>query len=269
MVSRFFAAYLKHGPIAFGKWRLRKLLAPWLVARLDTGPWIRVTGVSMFEWKVLAGEASGEQATLAQFRRLVRPGDVVLDVGANIGSYALTAASIAGDAGRVIAFEPDPAVAERIRQNAALNGMTNVTVVASAVGAVSGTLQLHLGDWDSEGSSVYLREAGTPGSVAVPITSLDEYLRDAGIDRVAVVKIDAEGAELDILNGAPHLLSRVDAPAIIIEANPLTLRAAGVTMGQLRGALENFGYSVSVIEVMRWRDETVENWLAKKSREVT
>ena len=264
IVSRSFAAFLQFSPVEFGKWRLRRWLAPWLVAQLDTGPWIRVSGVSKFEWDVLRGAASGEYATARVFCDLVKAGDVVLDVGANIGYYALTAASRVGAAGRVIAFEPDPVVAERIRQNVELNGMDNVTVVASAVGARDGTLQLHLGGWDSEASSVYLHEPDAKGTVAVPVTTLDDFLRVASIGHVAVLKIDAEGAELDILHGAQALLTRADAPVVIVEANPLTLRAAGVTVVQLRAALDNCGYVVSVIQVMSWRGEMVENWLATR-----
>lgn len=263
-ISRLLAAYLRFVPVSFGKWRLRTLLAPWLVARLEPGPWIRVSGVSKFEWLVLTGEAGGERSTVKSFTQLLAPGDTMIDIGANIGFFALIGASIVGDSGRVVAFEPDPIVADRARENASLNGMTNLAVVTSAVGAAPGTLQLHRGGWDSEGSSLYLQEPDAPGDVLVPVTTLDAWLETAGIDRVAVLKIDAEGAELDIIAGAGQLLSRNDAPAIIIEANPVTLRAAGVTTAQLRSALAAHGYVMTVIETMEWRGEMVENWLARK-----
>jgi FkbM family methyltransferase len=250
-------------PFERGKWRLGQLLAPWLVTRLDTGPWIRVSGVSEFEWRAIRGESAGETGTLAAFSGLLRDGGIVIDVGANIGFYTLTAAIDVGIAGRVVAFEPNAGAAARLRENIAINRLTNVTVAQSAVGARDGTITFHLAT-DSEASSVYAGGDDVATTVTVPIVSLDRYLAAAGIGHVDVLKIDAEGAELDVLGGARELLSQPDAPSIIVEANPVTLRAADRSTADLRALLLESGYTVSCIETMRWRGEIVENWLAQK-----
>ncbi len=83
---------------------------------------------------------------------------MVIDVGANVGYYALMAATRVGPSGRVIAYEPGPAPAARLRENVALNGLSNVTVVEAAVADRPGTLHLNLVE-DSEASSLYKTRA--------------------------------------------------------------------------------------------------------------
>jgi FkbM family methyltransferase len=211
----------------------------------------------------MRGESAGETSTLAAFSGLLRDGGVVIDVGANIGFYSLAAALDVGIAGRVLAFEPNAGAAARLRENVAINGLNNVTVVQAAAGARDGTITFHLAT-DSEASSLYAAGDDVATTVTVPIVTLDQYLAGAGIGQVDVLKLDAEGAEIDVLAGARLLLSRPDAPSVIVEANPVTLRAAGRSTADLRGLLLELGYTVSSIETMRWRGEIVENWLAQK-----
>lgn len=256
--------YLRYSPVQRGKWWLRRRAAPWLVARLDTGPWIRVSGVTPLEWSVLEGTEAAEGRTAEVFDRLLAPGRVVLDVGANVGYYSLTAAARVGASGRVIAFEPGPTVARRLRENAELNGLANLTVVQAAVADAPGTHRFQLAE-DSEGSSLYEGAADAVGTVEVAVTTLDREVSERGLTRVDLVKIDAEGAEVGVLRGARRLLSGADAPALVVEANPVTLKAAGESMESLRAELEDLGYRIEVIESMPWRGAVTENWLAKKA----
>jgi FkbM family methyltransferase len=258
-ISWLYSAY----PVERGKWRVGQALSPWLVTRLNTGPWIRVSGVSEFEWRALRGGKVGEAKTTAAFCALIKPGSIVVDVGANVGFYTLTAAQEAGATGRVIAFEPNEHAANRLRENIALNGLINVDVVSAALGAQEGKLTFHLAP-DSEGSSLYAVESQDGPTTEVIVATLDRYLGSAGVTRVDLLKIDAEGAELDVLRGGVSLLTGEGAPVIIIEANPVTLRAAGHSPADLRALIEGYGYTISVIEQMRWQGEPVENWLARR-----
>src|SRR4051812_48228179 len=114
IASAIVRLYIRLSPIERGKFRLRSFAASrFLVARSDRGLWFRISGVSGFEWKILDG-VKAEQATERAFQRLVRPGSTVLDAGANIGYFALTASSLMGRSGEVHAFEPTPAVASRL-----------------------------------------------------------------------------------------------------------------------------------------------------------
>jgi len=263
-ISALVRAYLRNVPIERGKWWLRRKTSPWLVARLDTGPWVRISGLCDFEWAVLERVETSESRTAELFTKLLAPGQVVVDVGANVGYYALTAAVGVGSAGRVVAFEPGPATAERLRENAALNNFSNLTVVQAAVSDVSGTSCFQLAQ-DCEGSSLYSVGEDTVGSVNARVTTLDSLADELGLDRVDLVKIDAEGAEVAVIRGARHLLSRADSPKVIVEANPATLRAAGESVASLRFEIESAGYLIDVIEAMPWRGELTENWLATKA----
>jgi FkbM family methyltransferase len=261
--SQLVRLYLRFVPFRRGKWWLRRRAAAWLVARLDTGPWIRVSGVSDFEWRTLEGSEAAEDRTAALFGRLLRAGGVVLDVGANVGYYALSAAARVGPGGRVVAFEPGPAAATRLRENASLNGLTNLQVIEAAVADRPGRLCFHLSG-DSEAASLFESATGAAGSVEVPVTTLDNFVKDAGLARVDLLKIDAEGAEVGILRGGRQLLAGADAPVVIVEANPVTLEAAGESVAALRAELERLGYTIAVIEGAPWRGAVVENWLATR-----
>jgi FkbM family methyltransferase len=263
--SQLVKFYLRCGPVDRGKWWLRQRVSKWLVARLETGPWIRVSGVADFEWKTLLGADNAESATSMCFRNLLQPGQTVVDVGANVGYYSLTAASRVGSSGRVIAFEPGPPAAARLLENVALNGFPNIEIVQSAVADRTGSVAFSLGN-DSEGSSMFdISGNSVQRYVDVPVTTLDGYLSTTATKHVDLLKIDAEGAELGVVMGARNLLADPDSPALIIEANPVTLSAAGTSVGELRDELNSLGYAISVLESISWMGTTVENWLGTKS----
>lgn len=261
MITGLVRSYGRYAPRGRGKWWLQRQTSSWLVAPLDSGLWIRVSGVCDLEWAVLEGTESSESRTEACFRQLLAPGQVVIDVGANIGYYALTAALGVGPSGRVVAFEPGPAPAARLRENAALNGLSNLEVREAAVADRAGRLALHLGE-DSEANSLFDAGPDAVGQVEVQVVTLDEQV--AELERIDLIKIDAEGAEVSVIRGAHRLLSGPNAPALIVEANPVTLRAANESVESLRDELESRGYTIEVLERMPWRGDITENWLARR-----
>jgi FkbM family methyltransferase len=185
------------------------------------------------------------------FRGLLRPGDVFLDVGANVGYYALMAAEICGRGGQVHAFEPIPANCAVLRQNAAINGLTNLTVN-----------QVALTDGQAEQVTLYLRQSGSNSGWAsiapsprrgnqplvVPATSLDRYVAERGLGAVALVKLDCEGAESLVLRGARELLSRPDGPDLMCELSPFHLSLLGSSAAELKGLIAERGYALYAIE---------------------
>ncbi len=261
-VSAAVRAYTLYAPTQRGATFLRRKTSRWLVARLDTGVWIRVSGVSDFEWHAFRGRPSPEALTMRVFVELLREGDTVLDIGANVGYYSLTAAARVGRTGRVIAVEADPRAARRLRENVALNKLENVTVIEAAASREAGMMAFHLGA-DSEGSSLAdLHDGGEV--VNVPVTTIDAIVAGADLQQVNILKMDVEGAEIDALAGASRVLSAAQPPRLVLEANPVTLRAAGRSVQDLRRCVESFGYRVSTIETLRWQGEAVENWLAAR-----
>lgn len=155
-------------------------------------------------------------------RRLVRPGQSVADVGANIGYYGLLFAQAVGPSGRVACIEPEPDNVAELRRNVEGNRLANVEVVPVAVGASTGTVSLRGG---INGAVV---EDGL-GEVQVPLRTLDELLGDRPVD---FIKIDVEGYEGHVLEGAARLLEE-QRPALFVEIHPGFLAPPHTTDGLL------------------------------------
>lgn len=151
-------------------------------------------------------------------RRTVPAGGVVYDVGANVGFFTLLAARLVGDRGRVVAFEPIADVAQLARQAVVRSAVLGrVDVRAQAVGATTGTAQMCRVAAGGIWSHMATRPAHpqTIGTVSVPVVSLDDVIA-AGAPVPDVVRIDVEGAEIDVLRGATRLLAE-HRPRIVCE----------------------------------------------------
>ena len=165
------------------------------------------------------------------FRRDVRPGDVVFDVGANLGAYTLLFAQWVGATGRVFAFEPAPQSHDGLTRLLAANGVSSrVSVTQAAVSSIEGSAAFLADGLDGASRIV----SGGPGTLTVPTVTIDDMCRREGI-KPRLIKIDAEGAELEILRGArqtiaaggtalrvyvemhPHLWADVDVTRTAIE----------------------------------------------------
>ena len=132
----------------------------------------------------------------------LRPGDVALDLGGNLGTSALLFARLVGRRGRVISFEP--AFADLLERNVRANGLGNVTVVPAAVGDRCGTAEFAVTDF---GPDSRIDPGGRGGHrVTVPLVTVDAYCRDEGVDRVDFIKMDIEGGELPALRGAERTI---------------------------------------------------------------
>ena len=161
-------------------------------------------------------ETYGEyfESEVELFRQMVRPGDVAVDCGANIGTHTLALASLAGPMGRVFAFEAQRIVHQTLSANIALNSLDNIETIHAAVGAENG--EMRLGDLRQD---VALNYGGAPlekipGMVRTPVVALDSFLSD--VPRVRMIKIDVEGMELDVLRGATELMKKFR-PALYVE----------------------------------------------------
>jgi FkbM family methyltransferase len=181
-----------------------------------------------------SGLAGYEPDTLACFLAAIeeRGSAPVFDVGANIGVFSWLAAALTP--AEVVAFEPTPDLAAQMRAICFANDLA-VTVEEAALGAAPGTAELHLSDKTDSSNS--LREGFRPShkSVSVPVETIDGYVRRTGTTP-AVLKVDTESTEPDVLRGAADLLAGTR-PWIICEV------LAGRTEADLTAILESLGYS--------------------------
>lgn len=171
--------------------------------------------------------------------RYLRAGDVVVDAGANIGTYSLLAASRVGPSGRVIAFEPAPVAFERLRENVARNALEQVETHGAAVGARTDRAAMRI---SSDVSNTLVTVPGLVGvTTGVDIVRLDDVVSER---RPALIKLDVEGFEFEALQGAVGLLAVDPAPVLLIEFIDHLLRAAGTSPQVLRTWLRDRRYEL-------------------------
>jgi FkbM family methyltransferase len=166
---------------------------------------------------------------------MLRPGSVVLDLGAHLGTFSLAAAA---SGHRVIAVEASPRNAEFLRASAQANGFDNVLVVHVAVNDHPGTVRFR-----PEGAWGQITEGWSPGLVEVSARTVPDVLLEHGVERVDFVKLDVEGSEIAVVDGMRDVLSGPDAPVAVYESNAHTLRMFDATPEDLVATFSGLGYS--------------------------
>jgi len=184
--------------------------------RLPFGAWW-IAGSGALDHELLT---SGFESTeLRLVEKLLEPGMTVLDIGAHHGLYTLLASLRVGPGGKVIAFEPSARERARLEKHVRLNARQNVIIEPVALGRDPGAAQLFLVD-GYEDCCNSLRPPSVQGqthSVEVQVLRLDDVLKKLGMQKVDFAKLDVEGAERDVLAGAPNLLASKPRPSILVE----------------------------------------------------
>lgn len=165
-----------------------------------------------------------EQDTTRFLRSYIKPGMQICEVGSNIGYFTILMSSLVGEKGYIHAFEPNPRTLSFLKTNVDINNRySKIHIYSSAISNVEGTTSLHvLKKHAASGSILKLpqttltRRFDECESISVPVTTLDVSLKDKKID---FIKIDAEGSELEILEGAKETISRNKELEIICEFN--------------------------------------------------
>ena len=184
--------------------------------------------------------------------RVLEPGMVFVDGGANDGLYSLFASRWVGSTGRVLAVEPSSREYERLLANLRLNEIENTTAARGALGATHGTVELAIAPEGHEGQNaigpkVANRNLETAGNETVEMTTLDDLVSRRGLDRVDVIKLDLEGSEASAVEGARAVLGR-DRPLLLVEAEDERLASQGRTKAELLDAIVGLGYRLYVFD---------------------
>jgi FkbM family methyltransferase len=201
-------------PILQGPLRGRR----WIVGSATHGCWL----------------GSYEFETQRAFARLVRAGDVVYDLGANVGFYSLLGARLAGEMGAVYSFEPLPRNLEFLRKHVSMNGLKNCCVIEAAVADFDGEMRFESSEAPA---TAHLSEGG---DVAVRVVRLDSLLDRGEIRAPNVMKIDVECSEVKLLLGAAKTIEKYR-PRILLSTHDRELHA------QCVGFLERCGYRVEML----------------------
>jgi FkbM family methyltransferase len=195
------------------------LIPPEAEVRILRGPlrgmrWIKGSGPNAY-WL-----GTYEVARVRAFANTVTQGAVVYDVGANVGIYSLLASLRAGPSGRVYAFEPLGRNLQYLRRHITLNNLQNCTVLEEAVCNQEGTRSFSAAAWESS-----MARLSPDGEIRVPSTTLDSCIYgERRLRPPDILKIDVEGAELEVLEGSHRALAEFH-PAIFLEIHGTQLHA--------------------------------------------
>lgn len=237
-------------------WRSRKRLLEYLRANKRSGTIVDFRGCRFFagfdnkiETALLRGERHYDLANFTAVAHFVKPDHVCFDIGANIGVYSVVFAGLTGSARNVHAFEPVDHIREKLMANAKLNGFGAIHMNAFALGAETGSLemfQVKSGRFRG-GTSTFIRNENISAlgddefiTRNVEIRTLDRYAADSELVRVDFLKIDVEGFEFFVLEGATRTVARFH-PVILLEYDETRHGRQGHGE-KLRAFLDGHGY---------------------------
>ena len=168
---------------------------------------------------------------------VLKAGDVVIDVGANCGFFTVLAATLTGPRGHVMAFEPAATCVTRMRGNLDRNRLTNVNIIDRVAAAQSGETKFYLNSDNSGGNALWdpgewpgnAKSCANPMPVSVAATTIDAEYQQHTLPIPKLIKIDTEGAEQRVLEGAVNLLANCKVPFIVVELHEFALAKLGCT----------------------------------------
>jgi FkbM family methyltransferase len=227
-------------------------------------PTMNVTYRDGFTFRIKAGDpmytriflqGAWEPPESCAVRALLTPGDFAIDIGANYGWFTLLMASSVGRSGLVWSFEPVPPTAEELRYNISLNSFDNIRLFESAVGASAGEVNINVFEGLPHGHA----SAATLGrddyvSHPVLVRTLDQLLEEAAGRLPAIIKVDVEGFEMQVLDGSSRLLRSPNPPIWMLEVNYETSAALNYRPARLiEKLLSQNEYKVFSLERSRAR----------------
>ena len=191
-----------------------------------------------------------EDADIAHFQSLLRPGETVLDVGGNIGLHAVAFATTVGAHGRVHSFEPFRRNTLLLALNAELNSLENIRVHQMVVTDQAGLSLSPTVPMNDTAFAYFSTAPAGGGTSVVPTTTLDRFVSDHKVEYVAGIKIDVEGAEYNVLKGASDLFSNATARPrfVMVEIATEHLKRFGHSYQDISSFFDSRGYEAFVVE---------------------
>lgn len=181
-----------------------------------------------------------EPLTTKMVKKEVSKGDIVIDIGANIGYYTLIFASLVGENGKVFAFEPDPANFTILKKNIEINGYKNVVLVEKAVSNETNKLKLYL---HNSAENTIINMNNDYPYIEIDAVRLDDYFIENNLC-INFIKMDIEGAEGKALQGMTNLLKKNSGIKVITEFRPLGLKQSGISPEEFLKLLLGFGFEL-------------------------
>jgi len=190
------------------------------VMKYDKNLRINFNTSSYVEWELFF-RGYYEKNVIDAIKKILRPGFVAIDAGANIGTHTLIIGKLVGDSGKVFAFDPHPESTEKLKENISLNNLLNIKVLQLALSNKKGTMTLF--SYDDEMSdhgtaSLYVLPRLQKNGVEVPVSTIDKVIEEENLNRLDFIKIDTRGSDFPIILGARESIKNFS-PFIIFEYN--------------------------------------------------
>ena len=183
-----------------------------------------------------------ERKETEYFKRILKRGDIVVDVGAHIGYYTLISGARVGKEGHVYSFEPNPETFKRLKRNVQLNNLNNISLYNIGLSDKEEFLTLNLPTSINTGTAgITIPENFSGKSLKVKAIPLDKFIEKNNIKKVDIIKIDVEGAEIKVLKGMMETIRKFK-PKIFIEINNKKLKAAGFSKEEVYNLLKKENY---------------------------
>jgi FkbM family methyltransferase len=230
---------------------LREMLAPFL--NLFKPEYVSIQGFKIYIDKndhVLSEELlinkTWEAYETAQFKKNIKAGDTVVDLGAHIGYYTLLAAKCVGKQGKVYAFEPDPHNFSLLKKNITVNGFQNVILVNKAVSDANRKTKLYLSERNKGDHRLY-NSNDKRKSITVDTITLDSYFKQLDNPSIDLIKIDIQGSEMKAIQGSEKILKENKHLIIFTELSPIGFQLIGASASEYLSLLVKNKFSIHEI----------------------
>jgi len=182
-------------------------------------------------------------APIFALEKLIKKGDTILDIGANQGEYAIWAARLTGNSGQVHAYEPLTSMYGQLNDNISLNPALRITPHQMGLSDKPGRLKLYSNDNHNEGVNTLFPDPTHESKVLeeIELNTLDLEVERLALNKIDLIKIDVEGAELMVLNGGKSTIAK-HRPILFLEFNEKAFQTAGYSSADILTFLEAFGY---------------------------
>ena len=178
----------------------------------------------------------------------IKVGNIVVDVGANIGLHTLNMARIVGNTGQVFAFEPDPSNFKILEKNVKVNNYQNIILEQKAVGDKHGRTTLYQSD-NPGNHRLFPLTKQAKGQIQVELTSLDKYFTDSNLaNKINFIKIDVEGFEFSVLKGMKNILKNNKKIKILFENMQINTIQAGFTPIKVLNYLTSYDFKLFCLD---------------------
>jgi FkbM family methyltransferase len=188
-----------------------------------------------------------EEENFSFLQTSIKKDSVVLDIGAHIGLFATIAAKLAGNNGKVFAFEPAPATQKVLHQTIAINHLeNNIFPINAAMGSQTGNITFFVSDDEADNSNslISYKEDRKLNGIDVPVNTIDNFVATNQLKQVDFIKIDVEGAEYDTLQGGINVFNILQ-PHVIVAIHPEPIEKKGDSLELIYDLLQSLPYLIT------------------------